>query len=119
MQKIILVGKPNVGKSSLFNRLARRRIAITSDVSGTTRDTNKAKIAVHDKKCILVDSGGLDDSSELFRNVKEKTMREAKSCDAIIYMVDGKNFPDDEDKAMFYALLRTKMVFVLLKSPLS
>lgn len=106
MQKIILVGKPNVGKSSLFNRLARRRIAITSDVSGTTRDTNKAEIAVHDKKCILVDSGGLDDSSELFRNVKEKTMREAKSCDAIIYMVDGKNFPDDEDKAMFYALLR-------------
>ena len=106
MQKIILVGKPNVGKSSLFNRLARRRIAITSDVSGTTRDTNKAEIAVHDKKCILVDSGGLDDSSELFRNVKEKTMREAKSCDAIIYMVDGKNFPDDEDKTMFYALLR-------------
>ncbi|QCD52107.1 ribosome biogenesis GTPase Der [Campylobacter sp. RM16192] len=106
MQKIILVGKPNVGKSSLFNRLAKRRIAITSDVSGTTRDTNKAEITIDDKKCILVDSGGLDDSSELFRNVKEKTLKEAQNSDAIIYMVDGKNFPDDEDKAMFYALLR-------------
>ncbi|QKG29818.1 ribosome biogenesis GTPase Der [Campylobacter sp. RM16187] len=106
MQKIILVGKPNVGKSSLFNRLAKKRIAITSDVSGTTRDTNKAEITIDDKKCILVDSGGLDESSELFRNVKEKTLKEAQNSDAIIYMVDGKNFPDDEDKAMFYALLR-------------
>ena len=49
MQKIILVGKPNVGKSSLFNRLAGRRIAITSDVSGTTRDTNKTIIEIYEE----------------------------------------------------------------------
>lgn len=114
MQKIILVGKPNVGKSSLFNRLAKRRIAITSDVSGTTRDTNKAQITIDDKRCILVDSGGLDDSSELFRNVKEKTLKEAQNSDAIIYMVDGKNFPDDEDKAMFYALLKLNLPTALV-----
>lgn len=114
MQKIILVGKPNVGKSSLFNRLAKRRIAITSDVSGTTRDTNKAEIAIDDKRCILVDSGGLDDSSELFRNVKEKTLKEAQNSDAIIYMVDGKNFPSDEDKALFYALLKLNLPTALV-----
>ena len=108
MQKVILVGKPNVGKSSLFNRLAKRRIAITSDISGTTRDTNKIQIEVYNKNCILVDSGGLDDSSELFRNVKEKTLLEAKFSDIILYMVDGKMMPDDEDKALFYALAKLK-----------
>ena len=114
MQKVILVGKPNVGKSSLFNRLARRRIAITSDVSGTTRDTNKAKIEVEGKECILIDSGGLDDSSELFKNVKAKTLAEAKNSDIILYMVDGKMMPDDEDKAIFYELSKLNLPIALV-----
>ena len=114
MQKVILVGKPNVGKSSLFNRLARRRIAITSDVSGTTRDTNKAKIEVEGKECILIDSGGLDDSSELFKNVKAKTLAEAKNSDVILYMVDGKMMPDDEDKAIFYELSKLNLPIALV-----
>lgn len=114
MQKVILVGKPNVGKSSLFNRLAGRRIAITSDVSGTTRDTNKAKIEVEGKECILIDSGGLDDSSELFKNVKAKTLAEAKNSDAILYMVDGKIMPDDEDRAIFYELSKLNLPIALV-----
>ncbi|WP_460169770.1 ribosome biogenesis GTPase Der [Campylobacter concisus] len=114
MQKVILVGKPNVGKSSLFNRLARRRIAITSDVSGTTRDTNKAKIEVEGKECILIDSGGLDDSSELFKNVKAKTLAEAKNSDVILYMVDGKMMPDDDDRAIFYELSKLNLPIALV-----
>ena len=114
MQKVILVGKPNVGKSSLFNRLARRRIAITSDVSGTTRDTNKAKIEVEGKEYILIDSGGLDDSSELFKNVKAKTLAEAKNSDVILYMVDGKMMPDDEDRAIFYELSKLNLPIALV-----
>lgn len=114
IQKVILVGKPNVGKSSLFNRLARRRIAITSDVSGTTRDTNKAKIEVEGKECILIDSGGLDDSSELFKNVKAKTLAEAKNSDIILYMVDGKMMPDDEDRAIFYELSKLNLPIALV-----
>ncbi|WP_069637817.1 ribosome biogenesis GTPase Der [Campylobacter pinnipediorum] len=114
MQKIILVGKPNVGKSSLFNRLARQRIAITSDVSGTTRDTNKAIINIYDKRCLLIDSGGLDDSSELFRNVKAKTLNEVKESDAIVYMVDGKMMPDDEDRELFYELSKQKLPICLV-----
>ena len=114
MQKVILVGKPNVGKSSLFNRLARRRIAITSDVSGTTRDTNKAKIEVEGKECILIDSGGLDDSSELFKNVKAKTLTEARNSDVILYMVDGKMMPDDEDRAIFYELSKLNLPIALV-----
>ena len=114
MQKVILVGKPNVGKSSLFNRLARRRIAITSDVSGTTRDTNKAKIEVEGKECILIDSGGLDDSSELFKNVKAKTLAEAKNSDVILYMVDGKMMPNDDDRAIFYELSKLNLPIALV-----
>ena len=114
MQKVILVGKPNVGKSSLFNRLAGRRIAITSDVSGTTRDTNKAKIEVEGKECILIDSGGLDDSSELFKNVKAKTLAEARNSDVILYMVDGKMIPDDEDRAIFYELSKLNLPIALV-----
>ncbi|EDP5012654.1 ribosome biogenesis GTPase Der [Campylobacter jejuni] len=104
MQSIILIGKPNVGKSSLFNRMARQRIAITSDISGTTRDTNKTQIHIHSKKAMLIDSGGLDESDELFKNVKKNTLKVAKESDIILYLVDGKLAPDDEDRQFFYSL---------------
>lgn len=104
MQSIILIGKPNVGKSSLFNRMARQRIAITSDISGTTRDTNKTQIHIHLKKAMLIDSGGLDESDELFKNVKKNTLKVAKESDIILYLVDGKLAPDDEDRQFFYSL---------------
>ncbi|EEU7303865.1 ribosome biogenesis GTPase Der, partial [Campylobacter jejuni] len=100
----ILIGKPNVGKSSLFNRMARQRIAITSDISGTTRDTNKTQIHIHSKKAMLIDSGGLDESDELFKNVKKNTLKVAKESDIILYLVDGKLAPDDEDRQFFYSL---------------
>ncbi|EDP4640210.1 ribosome biogenesis GTPase Der [Campylobacter jejuni] len=104
MQSIILIGKPNVGKSSLFNRMARQRIAIISDISGTTRDTNKTQIHIHSKKAMLIDSGGLDESDELFKNVKKNTLKVAKESDIILYLVDGKLAPDDEDRQFFYSL---------------
>ncbi|MBW1384245.1 ribosome biogenesis GTPase Der [Campylobacter jejuni] len=104
MQSIIRIGKPNVGKSSLFNRMARQRIAITSDISGTTRDTNKTQIHIHSKKAMLIDSGGLDESDELFKNVKKNTLKVAKESDIILYLVDGKLAPDDEDRQFFYSL---------------
>ncbi|EAH7549260.1 ribosome biogenesis GTPase Der [Campylobacter jejuni] len=104
MQSIILIGKPNVGKSSLFNRMARQRIAITSDISGTTRDTNKTEIYINSKKAMLIDSGGLDESDELFKNVKKNTLKVAKESDIILYLVDGKLAPDDEDRQFFYSL---------------
>lgn len=90
MQSIILVGKPNVGKSSLFNKIAHARIAITSDIAGTTRDTNTREVNINSKKALLIDSGGLDESDELFRAVKQNTLTRAKHADIVLYMVDGK-----------------------------
>ncbi|MFK0432114.1 ribosome biogenesis GTPase Der [Campylobacter jejuni] len=84
--------------------MARQRIAITSDISGTTRDTNKTQIHIHSKKAMLIDSGGLNESDELFKNVKKNTLKVAKESDIILYLVDGKLAPDDEDRQFFYSL---------------
>lgn len=84
--------------------MARQRIAITSDISGTTRDTNKTQIHIHSKKAMLIDSGGLDESDELFKNVKKNTLKVAKESDIILYLVDGKLAPDDGDRQFFYSL---------------
>ncbi|MBM0636829.1 ribosome biogenesis GTPase Der [Campylobacter sp. VicNov18] len=114
MQSIILIGRPNVGKSSLFNRMARQRIAITSEISGTTRDTNKIEININSKKALLIDSGGLDQSDELFKAVKENTLKVAKQSDIILYLVDAKLPPDDEDRQLFYSLKKLKKPIALV-----
>lgn len=114
MQSIIIVGKPNVGKSSLFNRMARKRIAITSDISGTTRDINKIEIQIQDKKALLIDSGGLDESNELFKNVRSKTLLSAKESKIILYLVDVKLGINDEDRKNFYTLAKLKKPIALV-----
>ena len=114
MQTIALIGKPNVGKSSLFNRLAKERNAITSDVSGTTRDVKKTEVEINNKRALLVDTGGLDKSNEMFREVHKKSIEAAKMADIILYMVDGKLLPDDEDKRIFYELQKLGKTIALV-----
>jgi len=125
--KIALIGQPNVGKSSLFNRIAKQRIAIVSDISGTTRDIKKIKIKIEDREALMLDTGGIskshdsvmEDGSEfkIFTNVKRKAIETAKECEIILFMVDGKRIPDDEDKALFYELqsLNKKLALVINK----
>jgi GTP-binding protein len=104
MKKIAIVGRPNVGKSSLFNRLVKQRDAITSDMAGTTRDVKRRHVIINDKQAILLDTGGLDEGCELYDKIKEKSLEAAKKADIILYMVDGKGIPEDEDKKIFYEL---------------
>ncbi len=104
MKKIAIIGKPNVGKSSLFNRIAKQRIAITSDFSGTTRDIREHEVEILGKACKILDTGGLDDSNELFTNVRKKSIEASQKADIIVMMVDGKMLPSDEDKKIFYTL---------------
>ena len=104
-KKVAILGRPNVGKSSLFNRLARQRDAITSDVSGTTRDVKKRLVTISDdREFEVLDTGGIDFSDELFSKVADFSLRAAKEADVIVYMVDGKRLPDEEDKTLFYEL---------------
>jgi GTP-binding protein len=105
LKKVAIVGRPNVGKSSLFNRLARQRDAITSDMSGTTRDIKKRVVTISGNRDFeVLDTGGIDYSSKLFSKVAEFSLRAAKEADIIIYMVNGKTIPDDEDRELFYKL---------------
>ncbi len=106
MKTIALIGKPNVGKSSLFNRLVGQRIAITSDISGTTRDIKKVEFEIDDKKALLVDTGGLDESNEMFEAVKAKSIKSAQNADIVLFLVDGKMLPNDKDKKIFYEILK-------------
>ena len=107
LKKIALIGQPNVGKSSLFNRIANKRIAIVSELAGTTRDIRKHEIEVLDRKALMLDTGGIDETNDaIFSNVKRKAIETAKEADIILFMVDGKNIPDDKDKELFYELQR-------------
>ena len=74
MKKIAIIGRPNVGKSSLFNRLVKKRDAITSEQAGTTRDVKRKTAVIINKEVQLLDTGGLDKGCELFDKIKEKNI---------------------------------------------
>ncbi len=115
LKKVAIIGRPNVGKSSLFNRLARHRDAITSDMSGTTRDIKKRIVTISENRDFeVMDTGGIDYSSDLFSKVAEFSLRAAKEADIIIYMVDGKTLPSDEDRELFYKLQEFKKPLALI-----
>jgi len=115
LKKVAILGRPNVGKSSLFNRLLRKRVAITSDVVGTTRDIKKRVVTTQNgREFELLDTGGIDDSSEMFQRVKELSLKSAKEADIIIFMVDGKQIPQGEDKKLFYQLQKLNKPIALV-----
>ena len=108
LKKIALIGQPNVGKSSLFNRIANKRIAIVSDVSGTTRDVRRHEIEIIDRSALLLDTGGIDETNdEIFSNVKKKAVKTAKEADMIPDYVNGNNITDDKEKEIFNELQRS------------
>jgi len=89
---VAIVGRQNVGKSTLLNRLAGRRIAIVADMPGTTRDRVFADIAWQDTSFTLVDTGGLEvqPSSTISQGVKEQVDVAIAEADVIIFLVDSE-----------------------------
>jgi GTP-binding protein len=89
---IAVVGKPNTGKSTLFNRMLGHKSAITFDESGTTRDRVFGHMYLDEKPILLVDTGGLDlmqESNELEVNIQKQTHLAIAEADLIIFLVDG------------------------------
>lgn len=105
MIKVALIGQPNVGKSSLFNRIAKKRVAIVSDLAGTTRDIRRREVKIFDREALMLDTGGIDETNDaIFSNVRRMSIETAKEADIVLYMVDGKKIPDETDKNLFYQL---------------
>ena len=107
--KIIILGKPNVGKSSLFNRLLRDKIAITSEVEGTTRDINIRPLLlgeVENPLCVdLCDSAGLmKKANGIFKNVKKMIFDFIKKDDLILYVISAEGGILEDDLHTFRAL---------------
>jgi GTP-binding protein len=114
LKTIALIGLPNVGKSSLFNRIAKERIAITSDIAGTTRDVRYREVEIEGRFCILADTGGLEDTNEMFENVKKQSLKAAKTADVILFLADGKVLPSDKEKKLFFELQKLNKPIALV-----
>ena len=100
MKNIAILGRPNVGKSTLFNRLVGRRKSIVDSTAGVTRDISIAKTFIDDIEFNIFDTGGLLDISEdiLNEKVREKALKTAtEDSDILLFLVDAhQNHPDDK-----------------------
>ena len=100
MKNIAIIGRPNVGKSTLFNRLVGRRKSIVDSTAGVTRDIGIAKTFIDDIEFNIFDTGGLLDISEdiLNEKVREKALKTAtEDSDILLFLVDAhQNHPDDK-----------------------
>jgi len=96
---VLLVGKSNVGKSTLFNKLIGRRKAIVADESGTTRDAVVDRVVWYDKQFQVVDTCGIFEGKEdeIYEKSKEMTLKALEESDLVLFIVDGRNGIASED----------------------
>jgi len=117
MKIFALVGKPNVGKSTLFNRLARKRIAIVNEKPGVTRDRNTAIIDFKGFQFILIDTGGFEpDTKEILpRKMREQSQLAVEEADGIIFLLDKYSGWTPQDQGI-YDFLRNLSISPSTKS---
>ncbi len=100
---VAIVGRPNVGKSTLFNRFAGTRRALVEDVPGITRDRIATEIEVGARRVLIVDTAGLDGEAEegLHGAVQQQARSAISEADAVLFLVDGQSglLPEDESLA--------------------
>lgn len=90
---VVIVGRPNVGKSTLFNRMTKTQSAIVEDIPGVTRDRNYLDAEWEGKSFIVVDTGGFytDPPEDIFKQAKEQAIFAVEEADIIIHLLDGKD----------------------------
>ncbi|MEA2083559.1 MAG: ribosome biogenesis GTPase Der [Thermodesulfobacteriota bacterium] len=96
---VALVGRANVGKSSLFNRVTRTRKAIIDSTPGVTRDRHYERVVWNDRMFILIDTGGIeiDSLNSMGDRIQEQTWQAVEDADVILFMLDGKEGLANED----------------------
>jgi tRNA modification GTPase len=117
--KAAFIGRPNVGKSSLFNRLLGRSRAIVTEIPGTTRDTLTEPIGIHGVPVLLIDTAGIRESIDQIEAIGvERTKREAADADILIVVVDGSARLQDEDRDVLSEVENQLHLVALNKSDL-
>lgn len=113
---VAIVGRPNVGKSSLFNSLVGRQVSIVENVPGVTRDRVYADCDWCGNKFTLIDTGGLELKSEdiMWQNIKEQVELAIGVSQCIIYVVDGKTGLTTDDEHIGSYLRKSKVPVVLV-----
>jgi len=115
---VAIVGRPNVGKSTLFNRLTKKRNALVDDIPGVTRDRLYATIEWDDKNLVIVDTGGFDSSKgELSERVKKQVEVAIEEADLVILLFDGKTGPvlADEELVILLRHSQKKVLYAVNK----
>jgi GTP-binding protein len=105
---LVLVGRPNVGKSTLINRLTRSRDALVADLPGLTRDRHYGEGRVGDRPYLVVDTGGLEPVAKdgVMREMAKQTETAIAEADAIIFLVDGRDGLTPQDRRIAEVLRR-------------
>jgi GTP-binding protein len=112
---VAIVGRPNVGKSTLFNRLVGGRRAIVSDRPGTTRDRHFGEAEWDGRKFWLIDTGGLvpDSHESMDRAIRQQVDFALAEADAVVFLVDGREGPNPVDNAIAERLRKAGRPVVL------
>src|SRR5487761_1615767 len=109
--QVVIVGRPNVGKSSLFNWLINKRIAIVDDQAGVTRDRLTQLMCVGDRYFELVDTGGMgiEDTDDLTGHIEDQIETAIESAHIILFVVDTRDGLVSLDEAVAKRLRYTKV----------
>jgi GTPase len=112
---VAIVGRPNVGKSALFNRIIGKARAIVDEHSGLTRDRNYDIARWLDREFLLVDTGGFEPESEdhILKQMRRQTEMAMEEADTIVMVVDGRTPLDKSDRALANALRRSSKPIIL------
>jgi GTP-binding protein len=115
-KRIAIVGRPNVGKSTLFNRLAGRRLALVHDTPGVTRDRREAAGSLGDLRFTIIDTAGIDvgDKDSLNQRMRAQTEIALREADAILFMVDAREGLTPLDRELATALRPRKQAVILV-----
>ncbi len=116
MQTVCLVGKPNVGKSSIFNRLIKENKSIIMDTPGVTRDRIYGRVNHNDKSFYLIDTGGISLGEDDFaKDILVQATLAIDEADLVLFIVDGNDDPDASDKKVAEILHKSsKKVIVVV-----
>lgn len=113
---VAIVGRPNVGKSTLFNKLAGKRIAIVDDKPGVTRDRIYAEAEWLDNKFTIIDTGGIEPESEdiIVSQMRRQAQIAIDMADVVVFVVDGKQGLNDADNEVAQMLRKAQKSVVLV-----